>query len=442
MPRPKKKTVEQADTSTTPATKSKHQARITTGAGFDVLKAAAERKKALNDKADKVIGFNTMADIKSKFLPVPWIAFKWLTGCCGIPMNTITEFIGEENVGKSSITMALLGHFARNNILSLYINTEAKELDSSWTVRLMARDPELAENLLSVIETPKDPATGKYVTRTFTMNDMDKQLRAWIFDCRYVRNIPNSIPLVVVIDSTSRLLNPAQAEVAMADDKKGTGKAILNGVEDVGGQIGVGAKWFHAWANMINPICAQHNVTIICVSAQNANLNAGAGGMAAAEGIKSLNKSKAHGLALNQACGLQITVTNAGMLRTGTDVIGRKIKLRCLKNSYGPVYRQIVYGLKCERLADGPGYLDDPIDMAETLGNLLVDNNLYGMSVSKKRFTSTELDIHQMTAEALQEYIAAHPDIEDDICVRLRINGYDTIPTNEAEPTDTGEEST
>lgn len=441
MPRPKKKITEQpADTqSAQPA--AKRQARITTGAGFDVLKAAAARKKALNDKADKVIGFNTMADIKSKFLPVPWLAFKWLTGCCGIPMNTITEFIGEENVGKSSLTMALLGHFAKNNILSLYINTEAKELDSSWTVRLMARDPELAENLLSVIETPIDPATGNHVTRTFTMNAMDKQLRAWIFDCRCVRGIPNSVPLVVVIDSTSRLLNPAQAEVAMAEDKRGTGKVILNGVEDVGGQIGVGAKWFHAWANMINPICAQYNVTIICVSAQNANLSAGAGGMAA-DGGKSLNKSKAHGLALNQACGLQITVTNAGMLRKSTDVIGRKIKLRCLKNSYGPVYRQIVYGLKCERLDDSPGYLDDPIDMAETMGNLLVDNKLYGMSVSNKRFTSNELDIHQMTAEALQEYIQAHPDLEDDICTRLKINGYDTISAHEDAAEPSGEKST
>lgn len=442
MPRPKKKITEQPADAQAVQPTAKRQARITTGAGFDVLKAAAARKKALSDKADKVIGFNTMADIKSKFLPVPWLAFKWLTGCCGIPMNTITEFIGEENVGKSSLTMALLGHFAKNNILSLYINTEAKELDSSWTVRLMARDPELAENLLSVIETPIDPTTGNHVTRTFTMNAMDKQLRAWIFDCRCVRGIPNSVPLVVVIDSTSRLLNPAQAEVAMAEDKKGTGKVILNGVEDVGGQIGVGAKWFHAWANMINPICAQYNVTIICVSAQNANLNAGAGGMAAAEGTKSLNKSKAHGLALNQACGLQITVTNAGMLRKSTDVIGRKIKLRCLKNSYGPVYRQIVYGLKCERLDDSPGYLDDPIDMAETMGNLLVDNKLYGMSVNNKRFTSTELDIHQMTAEALQEYIQAHPDLEDDICARLKINGYDTISAHEDAAEPSGEEST
>lgn len=442
MPRPKKKTTNTEIEESKPVNTGtpKRKARVAVGGGYDLLKVAAERKKALQGKADRVIGFKSMADVKSQFLPVPWIAFRWMTGCCGIPMNTISEFIGEENVGKSSLTMALLGNFARNNIPSLYINTEAKELESEWTRRLMARDPDLADTILNAIETPKSLTTGEHVTRTFTMNEMDKQLRQWVYECRVEREIPTSVPLVVVIDSTSRLLNPAQAEVAIAEDKKGNAKVILNGVEDVGGQIGIGAKWFHSWANMINSLLSKQNVTIICISAQNANLNAGAGGFAA-DGGKSLNKSKANGLALNQACGLQITVTNAGMLRKGTDVIGRNIKLRCLKNSYGPIFRQIVYGLKCERLDDSAGYLDDPIDMAEPLGKLLAEQKLFGTTVSNKRYTSEELGVHQMTADAFQQHIMSDPDLEDRVCTALKIKGYDLIETSSADE-DTSEEST
>ena len=444
MPRPKKQkaTTEESTQQVTPDNKvPKRQARFATGGGgFDLLKIAKERKDALQGKADRVIGFKSMADVQSSFLPVPWLAFRWLTGCCGIPINTISEFIGEENVGKSSLVMSLLGNFAKNNIPALYVNTEAKELESVWTRRLMARDPELASILLNAIETPKDISTGEHVTRTFTMNEMDKQIRQWVYECRVERGIPVSIPLVAVIDSTSRLLNPAQAEVAMAEDKKGGAKAILNGVEDVGGQIGIGAKWFHAWANMINPLMSKQNVTILCVSAQNANLSAGASGLAA-DGGKSLNKTKAHGLALNQACGLQITVTNAGMLRKGTDVVGRNIKMRCLKNSYGPIYRQIVYGLKCERLDDSPGYLDDPIDMAEPLGKLLAEKKLFGTTVSNKRYTSEELGVHQMTAEALQQHILQNPDLEDKVCAALQIHGYDLVEEN-APAEDTSESST
>ena len=73
---------------------------------------------------------------KLPVLPVPWL-LQYLIGRPGIPANSITEFIGQESVGKSSLVYALMGNFIANNIPCYYINSEPKALEGDWQARLV-----------------------------------------------------------------------------------------------------------------------------------------------------------------------------------------------------------------------------------------------------------------------------------------------------------------
>lgn len=426
MPRPKKnkepdvEVLDDTDILDTDTSESEDQPEVSLSfrsgiknTSFDIFAGT----KALKEENSKH-AFRSMADAASYYLPVPWMALQYVIGRVGIPMNTVIEFIGAEGVGKSSLIKALLGGFVENNVPCCYINSEPKIVDPDWRMRIYSRSPETSEKIDSVIN----------YEELYTLEDMKEYIHEWVTAQREV--IPVDVPIVIVVDSITNLMNPAEAEAAGWDPKL----KKFTASKDVSKKPGVTAKWMHEWKRTISPRLQQDNITIILVSGQNQDMNTAASPFIPATAIAKRNKTRAGGNAINQIASLQFTLTKmSDAKRTSTaKASGKNICLYGAKNSYGPTGREITYTIWDNRAdnfkgLDVPGkYLASPIDMDVALCVLLIEHKVFGLNVAANKYTSEELELFKASASDVVAAIYAKPERILKAAKALSIYGYET----------------
>lgn len=434
MPRPKKKVVKEEETvvqnigeegvntiEDTPKEPTKIRAKRVKSK-FDIFsdEAVLQQEKDLLAKAGVRGAFKSASDINREYLPVPWFALQYAIGKIGITANTFNELIGQECVGKSSLVFALACYFIKHGIPVLYINTEAKMLEGSWLLRLAGRDKELGKKLIDRV------LVSEYCP---TYTEMDNTVRGWIKMMRGERNIPMDTPLVFIVDSITNLMSPEQAEgkVSSKDNLsiKDKLKTLDKGVEDVSAKPGAAASFMSTWTKQFTGTLTQFNVTGILVSGQSTQMST-MGGFGNAEGGASLNKTRVGGTAMHKSAAIQCTITKRGMWKTSSgEHIGDLIRIRNVKNSYGPKVADVVYHLRNKGWKDSPFEIDQAIDMSEALGDILVQNGIFGFTVTRKKYTSEALGIEQVSARELEDIVNADEELQIKLGRALGITGYE-----------------
>lgn len=391
---------------------------------FDIFsdEATVQQEKELLAKAGVRGAFKSASDINREYLPVPWFALQYVFGKIGITVNTFNEFIGQECVGKSSLMFALACYFIKNGIPVLYINTEAKTLEGSWLYRLAGEDKELGKKLIDRV------LLDEYCP---TYTEMDSRIRGWVKMMRGEKNVPMDTPLVFIVDSVTNLMSPEQAEGKVASKAVVTMKDKLKtldvGVEDISAKPGGAATFMSAWTKQFTSTLTQFNVTGILVSGQSANMSS-AGGLGNAEGGASLNKTRVGGTAMHKSAAIQCTITKRGMWKNSAgEHIGDMIRIRNVKNSYGPKVADVVYHLRNKEWKDGPFTVDQAIDMSEALGSILVNEGVFGLTCTRKRYSSKVLGIEQITAKELENMINNDEELQIKIGQALGISGYEAF---------------
>lgn len=391
---------------------------------FDIFadEAVLQQEKELLAKAGVRGAFKSAADINREYLPVPWFALQYVFGKIGITTNTFNEFIGQECVGKSSLVFALACNFIKNGIPVLYINTEAKTLEGSWLYRLAGRDKELGKKLIDRV------LMDEYCP---TYTEMDNRIRGWIKVMRGERKIPMETPLVFIVDSVTNLMSPEQAEGKVVSKEeislKDKLKTLDKGVEDISAKPGGAATFMSAWTKQFTSTLTQFNVTGILVSGQSTNMSS-MGGFANTEGGASLNKTRVGGTALHKSAAIQCTITKRGMWKNSAqEHIGDMIRIRNVKNSYGPKVADVVYHLRNKDWKDGPLTVDQAIDMSEALGEILVSSGVFGFTVNRKKYTSIPLGIEQVSAKELEELVNSDEELQIKLGQALGISGYEVF---------------
>lgn len=391
---------------------------------FDIFadESILQQEKELLAKAGVRGAFKSASDINREYLPVPWFALQYALGKIGITANTFNEFIGQECVGKSSLAFALACNFIKNGIPVLYVNTEAKTLEGSWLYRLAGKDKELGKKLIDRV------LVDEYCP---TYTEMDNRVRAWIKMMRGERNVPMDTPLVFIIDSITNLMSPEQAEGKVnAKDTltmKDKLKTLDKGVEDISNRPGGAATFMSAWTKQFTSTLTQFNVTGILISGQSTNMNSGMGGFGA-DGGASLNKTRVGGTAMHKSAAIQCTITKKGMWKTSDGThIGDMIRLRNVKNSYGPKTADITYHLRNKAWKDGPFEYDQAIDMSEALGDILTQNNIFGFTVTRKKYSCPQLGIEQVSAKELEEIVNSDEELQIKLGRALGITGYEAF---------------
>lgn len=441
MARPRKKKEEDAAVNIgsllddAPAKKSTKTLKFKTAIknnSFDLLaQDKATQKKDFMAKVGIGDGFGTSAEVASYYLPVPWLALQYLIGRPGIPANSITEFIGQESVGKSSLVYALMGNFIANNIPCYYINSEPKALEGDWQARLVNTDPEKAEVIKSIID----------VHTMDALDEMDMGIRSWITMQRSELGVPKDVPLVCIVDSITKLMTPDEYAASGVAKKKPGEKSSGTGVANIKGKMAAAASWMHNWDKTIKPFIRENNATIILVSGQNQDIDAGAApSFIPKSSLAKYNKTRRGGNAINQSAALQFTITyKSAVKNTANEACGKNVLLYCAKNSYGPSFREIQYAImddRKENYNDIPGeYLQPAIRMDEAVANLLVDKKAFGLSLNRKRYSSAQLNIYEAGASTIIQAIESDPEWMQEAAEALSIHGYEA-EESDTEPAD------
>lgn len=359
-------------------------------------------------------GFKMMSEIYKDYLPLPHMTLQYLIRRIGFPVNAFYEFTGEENVGKSTLMMYLLGYWATYNIPSLYINTDPKIMDVSWATRIVHRDKKTAKRIVE--------KAIRVLDNAYTYDDMEDAITKWAKFQREDLGRPMNIPIVVVIDQISKLLNKKEAE-SLALDSKTQHTLISEG----GNLPTTTAKYVHGFSRIMRPYMDTYNITILVVSSTNTAIDMKAGPSMFAASAKN-NTTRIGGRALPQSEALLITMTKGAQYKEGETVVGRNINLRVQKNSYGAnVMQDVGLIIRNERFTDTDDMQECPLDMDYTICDTISALKIWGTVQTKRRFTCDRLGLSSATASTMYAKIVSDPALQAELGTLLNIHGYEAI---------------
>lgn len=363
-------------------------------------------------------GFKLATNIDRPYLPFPkdWIAMQWLIGRPGIPLNTVIAVAGEEGLGKSSLVVSMFGEFIKRRMKCLYISTEPKGQDTTWMARLMSDNIEEGHKLLNKLVINDG---------VYTLKQMETAMKEYVDVVRNELQVPKAVPIVVAVDSYTKLMNPEEADALMAVDKRsGKDLSLKSNLDDVSKKPGVTAKWLALWSRSLKHFLENNNVTMVLVAGSTQDQKANS--MLPEAYIAKHNKSKPGGVAINQIASIIMKMSQVGIAKdSSNNQIGYKMSLFTQKNTYGKKEKDLTYIYKDEEVTSETAFGPTIFDMEESLCNLVAENNILGTTLKAKRYTCEELGIVRAEAHTFFNAITSDENIKNKVCAKLKIAGYE-----------------
>jgi len=401
----------------------------------DIVSHTQEAVHALRArKKNKGVTLKSLANVKRYLLDIDNFALQATFGTRGLRGRTVLEIIAQEGIGKTTLVFTLLGALMRlNQSPCLFVNTEGdnKLPNPERIKRCLDSDPAIADKMLNAIAI--EP--GREIRHAVeSIEEFVRATRKYLDD-----NGGEHVPIVVAIDTLSKLMSPGEAAGLL--DEEDAGKPSK--VKDLGG----GSKLefsglMHAWSRRLNFWMDTYNVLFILVSHQNAKIDmSGFGSNMSAEVSAGYNKTKFGGSATNQISAMQTTLKRTGFAKNSTSQIGHKIQMRVVKSSVGADHNTLDYVLKTRDFTgDIPGEYQEPaLDFSEGLANMFAERKILNTTVKLKRYTSEELGVSGVSAVEFYDEFMQRPDLQAKVGLQLGIEGYvdaDLIPVAEPETAD------
>ena len=359
---------------------------------------------------------------KSGGLEIDALNLQWALGFKEFAPGTIMEILGGDGIGKTTFVMTLMGMFMRNaNAPCLFVNSEgsAKRLDNDRMASCLAKDKDMAYKYLKTISFDRGTALKE------TLENIDE----WIKSMRGDKvGVPIEIPLIVAIDTISKLVPPSEARMLGFKEKsesvKGLGES--SNLEF--------SKLMHEWCRSRATFLEDNNVFMIVVSHQNDKIDMSrspVGAFMSEEYKAANNKVKIGGRALNQSAAIQVSLTRIkGEKDSNGKLESHVISLKVLKNSLGPDSRSCTYKLRVENKMDTDTEFEPAIDFNATTAELFVKEEIFGTKETRKRYTCDALGIQGLTAYDFGKAIHDDASIKQKIGEALHIRGYYTKASN------------
>jgi len=378
----------------------------------------------LRSKRKDVTIIQSYAEVGREYIDLP-NHFLWqaATNMRGLPHRSLIEIIAEDGIGKTSLIFTLLGACMARGCPSMYVETETKHMDNDRVARCMSENPELGRKLMGKTSTSW---TDNVVSAVEIIED-------WVTTMRTRMKVPITTPLVVALDSFSKLMSQSEA-VGRSMFKPGStaaargksGKKKKSGTNE-GSNLGH-AKFAAAWCRGLPTWLNQNNVVLLVVSHQNAkvDMNAMPGFSMGAEQGKLYNRTKIGGGAFNQNASLQIILAAGAAITNGSDKVGYKVRCNVIKNSFGAKNVKFEYDLVQHPFLDDPDadYWQPVLWFDQSTAQWLAMNGLLGVKESDKRYSSEELGVRGASARELMQAIHADPATIERLGSMLGVKGY------------------
>lgn len=388
----------------------------------DIVGHTQEALSALRAKKKKSpLTLKSMAELSPSLLELDEFALQTVITLRGLRGRTIFEIIAQEGIGKTTLAFTLIGAFMRtSNAPCLFVNTEGEDKlpVTNRIMRCLDPRPEVAEKMLNVLE----------MQNAFELKETADDIEDWVKTTRaYLdENGGQDVPMVVVIDTLSKILSPGEAAGLIEKDEKKDAKKTTKAKNLGEGSNLEFSKLVTEWCRRLIYMQQKYNLLLIPISHQNTKIDmSGFGSPMSAEASAGYNKTKRGGKAVDQNAAIQVTLKRTGFHKIGTEVVGHKVQMRVVKSSIGPDNRILDYVLKTVYTEDElPETWEQPLDFSEGLANMFVDKKLLGTKVKMKRYTSEELGVEGLTARKFIQAFKERPDLVNRVGVILGIDGY------------------
>ena len=392
--------------------------------GEDKLDLASDALLAIsNRRKNSPTAFKTLAEIRRSMIPLRSFRMQYTLGCYGLPEGCLIEIIGGDHIGKSTLVHWLLGGAMLEGVPASLQETENKPLTDDWAMRALHHDPATAQKMLKRL---------KIFPNVFELGQMEKNMEDWVKVMREEVGVPLSTPLVMAVDSWSKLMNSAEAAgfYNYGDNMDAENKKKRKETNE-GSNFGH-AKWAQAWCRKLPSFLAANNLTLIIVSHQNdsVDMSGGKGGASfmTPEMGNLYNKKKIGGRAFNQNAAVQLIMSRVGTAKdSNNNKIGAVIRMRVDKNSYGPNNRVMEWTLRNDGFMDTEDRIEPSLEFHEDLGTWMATNGLLGISSTRKRYTCDALNLINATSEDLEAALNARPDVLNKLGRDLKIRGYENV---------------
>ncbi len=397
--------------------------------GLDVITSRAKNKQ---------VAFLSPEQMLKTIIPLDEIGLQHALGSVGFRAKTMLELIAPEHVGKTTLIANWLGKFGLQGCQALYIECENKQMDPNRFLRCMHPDRKIASRVFKLVT----------FTAARTLLEAEHQMNVWAPEAR-ARADKNPFfagkPLIVVVDPWGKLMSSAEAEgysdfgksaAALKPGAKPPKAKKSAKVKETGQASNLGhAKYAHAWTRRLPAWLGKYNVFLIVVQHQNEHIDMGSFSPVSVSDQK--NDTAIGGKAFAQLAAYRATLTSAGQWSLSDNtVIGNKLRLMFIKNSYGPKFRSMDLRLKFEHHDDTPTHFDPVTYYSYGTADWMVENSILNAKLSDRLYTCDTLGCVAVTADDLHTALKARPDVIKFIGTQQKIEGYAHIPIAACETPD------
>jgi RecA/RadA recombinase len=426
---PRKKKIDLVEQETPETQETPQQPTVTSPFGFNFLDQADEVTEKVQAtvatmaarRKNKPTQFRSFSDVEKAIIPVADLALQYLCDNPGIPQGSLIEIIGAEGTGKTTLAHMIEAQALLNGCPVYHQECENKAMRKNHVARILSSDPAMGKKMLRAIH---------YDTARSLEESYDK-LIDWIRIMRGKEtggrkdsvSIPMHVPLVAVIDPWGKLMSKEEA-----DGVYDYGKGLANKEKSLLELSNMGhSKAAHRWVRRLPHILGDMNVTLILIQHQNSkvDMSGAASPMMAGDAGALYNDTKIGGKAFGQLDSMQVILVRKGLIKdsSGTPV-GKTVRARMHKNSYGAESRIIEYDLINDKYTDTEGYLDRVLRFDRFTAEFLAENQALELSIRLRRINCPDLELTGATYSEFYSALSASPDVLKRTAKNLRIQGF------------------
>lgn len=394
-----------------------------------------------NKRKNRTGGFHTAAEIRQSMIPLQHFYLQQAMRIYGIPQSNMMRILGGAGLGKTTLAITLAGGAMLQGCPVFLVNTEVKKLTPARMKQALHRDPRIAARMLDRM----------LIRDAFTLEECEEKIIDYVDVVRGRKAVaaddagnkqkfpvvPLDTPVIVIVDTWSKLMNPGEAAgfstYGVSTDKKAQEAAKKKFKATGTGSTFGHAKYAQAWSRRLPYFLSHNNVALILVEHQNDNVqmaennpNQAAKQPQMPADVGDLyNEKVVGGRAFKQNAALTWIVVRKGLAKdSANNKIGTICKLRVAKNSFGPDNAVLEYTVNTVPPEDPDTFLPPAINMDLGFANWLVSEGLLGTRVDSKKYTSKILGVTAGSAEELSAAFHANTAVMEALGKQLKIEGY------------------
>lgn len=380
------------------------------------------KESMLSSKNNRSRILSEVDDVRSKMLKIPEFGLQATFNTFGFIHGRMIDILATDGIGKTTLLFTFAGWCMAQGSPTYYQETENKPMAPDRIKRCLSTNRALAEKLYDrlVIDPVFDIQTSILNMENFVLRARDPDSPAFV---------PKHIPLILMQDTFSKLMDPNEAEGVLAYATEG-GK-VSDAKEVGGGSNFVASKLMHAWSRRLPAFLEINNCILIFARHQNdkVDMSAGRFGGGSVGDNDSRNRTSRGGKAFNQNSALQLILSRIQAISAKVNGVDEKVgvkgQINVVKNSYGPGDRKFYFQINTIPRTDTEDYQEPAVTFAPYTAEWLFNKKLLAMSMKNKNcYTCKELDVYDATAEEFHVALHKRTDVMERIGKRLEIYGY------------------